>query len=693
MAFIHLRATAGMPSNTLKQALKLACTLCALSLLACEEPPTIEPLPEDSDGPVLGGARRKGGSAPAPRDKTDAGPSEPLAGREAPRAGSSAAVGGSPAPSQGGAGGAPSPSSHDAGTEPGGPDEAGSGGSAGDDTGAAGTGGQAGQAGQAGQGGTEEGAAGSGGSGGEAQAGQGGEAGAGGAPPEEEPGPTGELTYLNSADRSSAEVIISSDGLSAEWLGLATLGVRSTTSVSPQSGVYYFEAYANIDLFSIGVAPAQAELDDSAAKAGGFSIDVSGVVQAAQGEGSPFQRSAEGEYGFVVDYRADHPTVHLIAGTRAAPRLAATQTLSAISSPLYIHLTGLRRKQGNQVTLNPGNDTVNRPFVFDPVALLNAEGRGSVAQALVLGWGATHAGAWNEPPTLSLLTTPPSRVDVGESVTLMASASDAEGGVGDGQINWDVLSIGLGPERVHATGAAFTFTPSMLGRHPIQVSVTDADGKRAERVVIIEAEGTLQQFSDVKLVDEPGLTGDGIQISGDGLRAHWTRDRKHGVRANQGLYGDFWYLEGHRLVPEDNQAVGLVIGDVSLNPYLFNTTPPSCSVNTTGPSVFHDLMYAQSNSPTGTEYYGLAVDYRGSYPIVYVVIGGVLATTLHLTDVTVPIYPMLYGNVNGHGAAYDIEINFGGSTFHEDPVGVLQGAGVSTSGLKLCWGGANSACH
>jgi hypothetical protein len=349
-------------------------------------------------------------------------------------------------------------------------------------------------------------------------------------------------------------------------------------------------------------------------------------------------------------------------------------------------LSGLRRTQGYQATINPGNDTTNRPFVFDPRAVLQAAGHADVAQALVLGWGATHAGTWNEPPELKLLGTPPTRVDVAESVTLTASASDAEGGVGNAQIVWDVLSAGIGPEHDHGTGGSFTFTPGVIGHHPIRVSVADAGGKRTERTLTIEARGTLAKVSSAKLVAEPGLSGAGIQLSSDGLRAHWTQDNKLGVRANQGLYGEFWYVEGHRLVPEDNQAIGLVIGGVSLNPYPFNTAPPSCSVNTTGPSVFHDLMYAQSQAPANTEYYGLAVDYRGDYPIVYVVIGGVLATTLHLTDVTVPIYPMLYGNVNGHGAAYDIAINFGASAFHEDPAAVLTKAGVDASELKLCWG-------
>jgi hypothetical protein len=272
----------------------------------------------------------------------------------------------------------------------------------------------------------------------------------------------------------------------------------------------------------------------------------------------------------------------------------------------------------------------------------------------------------------------------------MASASDAEDGASSAKIEWEDLSAGSG--RVHGTGASFSFTPAALGQHPIRISVTDSGGKRAERTLTIEARGELEQLSSVRLTNEPGLTGKGIQLSSDGLSAHWTVDEKLGVRANQGLYGDFWYVEGHRLIPEDNQAIGLVIGGVSLDPYPFNTTPPSCSINTTGPSVFRDLMYAQSSAAKNVEYYGLAVDYRGNYPIAHVIIGGQLATSLHLTDVTVPVYPMLYGNVNGQGAPFDMAINFGGTPFHENPKAVLNAAGIDASGLKLCWGNANSAC-
>jgi hypothetical protein len=226
------------------------------------------------------------------------------------------------------------------------------------------------------------------------------------------------------------------------------------------------------------------------------------------------------------------------------------------------------------------------------------------------------------------------------------------------------------------------------------VSVTDSGGKRVEQVITVVVQGEVQQHSQVRLVAESSLTGSGVQLSDDGLSAHWTRNAKQGVRANQGLYGAFWYVEGHRLIREDNQAIGLVIGGVTLDPYPFNVTPPSCSVNTTGPDLYHDLMFMKAFASLGSvEYYGLAVDYRGHSPIVYVILAGRLVATLPLADVTVPVYPMLYGNRNDSGAGFDMAINFGSSPFHEDPKAALEAEGIDASALRLCWGAQNADCQ
>jgi hypothetical protein len=78
---------------------------------------------------------------------------------------------------------------------------------------------------------------------------------------------------------------------------------------------------------------------------------------------------------------------------------------------------------------------------------------------------------------------------------------------------------------------------------------------------------------------------------------------------------------------------------------------------------------------------------------VYVIFDGQLRDTLHLTDATVPIYPMLYGNATGTPSGTpDMEINFGATAFHENPFSVLNGAGIDTSALHACWGSASSSC-
>jgi len=514
-----------------------------------------------------------------------------------------------------------------------------------------------------------------------------------------------DATYLSDTDLTPNEIGLSADRLGAEWLTGGSAGVRSTRAVMPGSGVFYFEATSTADYVTIGVAPASARLDSAAGSTdgGGFDVDVGGHYAFA-GNFYDFSPPQNAAFGLVVDYRGSHPTVYLLDGMSKPGSLVTKQTLSEQTQPLYIHLSGSRRAPGFQVHINTGNDVVNWPFTMDPGAVLRGAGDAEVASALVPGWSKlTKQHPLDTPPTLTLDSAVTASIALGDSLTLKASAVDAEDGDLTAQITWDVLSEGNGPERVRGSGGSFTFKPNAIGQHPIQVSVVDAVGKQQTKTVTVTATGNLKQYDKVQLTLEPGLSGDGIELDSDGLRARWTIDQKLGVRANQGLYGDFQYVEGHRLVPAWNQAIGLVIGNVSLNPYAFNVTPPSCSVNGAGDaqqpvSVWQDLISVTKTEipASSVEYYGLAVDYRGPSPIVYVIVGGKLIQTLHLQDVTVPIYPMLYGNVNpmpdgSQWTGYYEEINFGAKPFHEDPAAVLKSEGVSADGLKVCWGTAN--CH
>lgn len=496
-------------------------------------------------------------------------------------------------------------------------------------------------------------------------------------------------TYLNDADRGP-HVVIARDRLSAEWLGLTYSGVRSTRAVAPGEGVFYFEATTPqlLDLFSIGVATAAAPRDRMVGSDDqSFGVDTAGQVT-ARGSWAGYFPADNRTFGFVVDYRDAHPIVHVIARVNAQPAIVSTETLPEITAPVFVQFAGMRRTVGTHVTFNPGNDTVNAPFAYAPAALLHDAGFADAAEVIVLGWGGTHAGRWNAPPTLSLSSG--ASVSIGTPVTLTASALDPEDGALEAAIAWEVLSSGYGEERVRGTGAAFTFTPQAIGVHPVRASVTDAGGKRESVTVDIRALGALPQYAEVRMTPDP-QSGAGVVISDDGLRVRWTVHAKNGIRANQGLYGAFWYFEAQRLVPPVNQAAGLVIGGVSLDPYPFNVTPPSCSLNTGG-GVFQNAIFRTGLANPDAEYYGFAVDYRGRYPIVYVVVDDVVASVLHLTDATVPIYPMLYGNPTGAGAAWDIAINFGAAPFYYDPAAALGAAGVDASALRACWGDANAAC-
>ncbi|HKU37885.1 MAG TPA: hypothetical protein VJR89_07055, partial [Polyangiales bacterium] len=500
-----------------------------------------------------------------------------------------------------------------------------------------------------------------------------------------------QLTFLSDTDHSP-NLTLGADRLSAEWLGLDTSGVRSTRAIAAGSGVFYFEASAlgDFDGLQLGVAAASASRERApGTTADGFGLDTGGHF--VEGEDwLPFTVGSR-SFGFVVDYRGANPTVHVIAVKSGTPAVLHSKTLST-GDPLFIQLSGMRRMPGVQVRINPGNDTVNQPFSYDARAALRAAGQAELADLLVLGWGASHAGEWNQPPTIRLDAPAVNAVDLGQSLTLTAAADDAESGSLSASLTWEDLATGYGPERVRAMGPSFTFLPRSIGRHTIRVTASDAQGKLASAELTLEVRGSLPQYADVRLQEEPGLSGRGIELSSDGLRAHWTENDKYGVRANQGLYGGFWYFEGHRLIDVANQAVGLVIGNVSLDPYHFNVTPPSCSINTVGPGVYRNLIIEHTVDQPDVSYYGLAVDYRGTYPIVHVIMSGKLTDTLELRDATVPVYPMLYGNPTDAGAPWDMEINFGASPFHEDPLTVLREAGIDPSGLRLCWGEANTAC-
>jgi hypothetical protein len=70
-----------------------------------------------------------------------------------------------------------------------------------------------------------------------------------------------------------------------------------------------------------------------------------------------------------------------------------------------------------------------------------------------------------------------------------------------------------------------------------------------------------------------------------------------------------------------------------------------------------------------------------------VIVKAQVVDTIGLDDVTVPVYPMLYGNPTVTPSGSAMTINFGAKPFHYDPNAALVAAGVDVTGLKVGWGG------
>jgi PKD repeat protein len=502
---------------------------------------------------------------------------------------------------------------------------------------------------------------------------------------------------LNESDHSGLDydehprLLLTDDRLGVEIFDSGLAGVRSDQAVFPGTGLFYFEGERTTDeLFDsyIGVATSNADLNDPGGSTSQSLVASSeGRVNYNGTEQATFDGANSARYGFIVDYRGANPLVYVVTNDGGTGQLTATVPMTGVTQPLFIFVGGRRRTVGVQARINPGNDTANFPFTYDPGAVLNAN---SVdPSALVLGWGQTHAEPPSAPPDLS--APPGGTVALGGSLALSATATDTEDGSLDASIHWvDLATPRNDPGNTYDNvGATWQFTPTALGIHPIEVSVIDSAGLVARQTFDVEVTGTLPvvPVAQVRL-EQDAQSSSGADLRGDGRAAAWNDNGKYGVRANQGMIGNFWYFELHRLGPPQNQGGGLMIKDGHLDPYKPLNVAPSCSFNYSA-SIWRDLISVSGYETDDTDFYGLAVDYRGRNPIVHFITQDgstpVLAHTMVLPDVTVPVYPILYGNPQDN-PGFDAEINFGATSFHYNPAAVLSGGGVDPSGLQVGWG-------
>jgi hypothetical protein len=198
-----------------------------------------------------------------------------------------------------------------------------------------------------------------------------------------------------------------------------------------------------------------------------------------------------------------------------------------------------------------------------------------------------------------------------------------------------------------------------------------------------------EQHDPVVLVKEAGTNSEMI-LAPDSLGASYVTNHKSAIRANTGMIGEFRYFETQRHIAPINMGQGLITAYPPINPYCCVSTspenaPPSMSINSLS-GIWKNLVFQQSYDNANTTY-GFAVDYRGTRPIVHVIIGGAVARTMTLQDVFTPLFPMLYGNPTAPQLANSV--NFGAKPFAYDARTILQAAGVDASQFVTGWGDAN----
>lgn len=500
---------------------------------------------------------------------------------------------------------------------------------------------------------------------------------------------------FSDVDRTADSMTLGAGGLEVEWNTLDHGATRSTCSVSPGADtLVYFEisrepsdcdrsqapdgCYVTpAGLMGIGVASNEASLwgfpGDTDQSLG---VQTSGEVFADGSYQTRIQDAAT--VGFVVDYRGAHPVVHVIADEWGEPALVHTHTLADVDGAVHAMVAGQRRKVGVELRANFGADITHHPFVYDPAAVLHDAGLSEAP--LQLGMGTS--GTWHPNAAPDLVVSADRDVALGTAITVTASATDAEDGDLGALIVWENMAEAYRSDaRALATGEVATYTPTQLGTHPLRATVVDSRGQRSQAIVRVHVTGTLPQHPFVALnPDDP--RGGVADIAPNGRSARWVIADKMGLRANQGMLGDFRYFEIHRDGAVDNMGGGLVIAEGDLDPYAAENVPPSVSVNATG-GTWQNIIYRE-NFDTSARDYGFAVDYRGLNPIVYFIVGGEVVDQWTMVDVFVPLYPMLYGNARGSAlGVYDETLN--ATDFAQDPRAALDAYGVDGSALELCW--------
>ncbi|MFT6905589.1 MAG: hypothetical protein ACJAS1_002246, partial [Oleiphilaceae bacterium] len=173
-----------------------------------------------------------------------------------------------------------------------------------------------------------------------------------------------------------------------------------------------------------------------------------------------------------------------------------------------------------------------------------------------------------------------------------------------------------------------------------------------------------------------------ITLSANQLSASFSIAGHHGVRSDIGIEAGsgFYYYEGFRNVSADNFGFGVASTSADLDNFGGNSNQ-SLGVNALGYVYYNNSsqLSAVNTDISSSEYYGLAVDYRGLNPIVHIIANNTLVNTTTMSAITEPLHILVYGNNAGSGIQQTIntaaDLNL--TSFHYDVRTILNNAGIA----------------
>ncbi len=174
-----------------------------------------------------------------------------------------------------------------------------------------------------------------------------------------------------------------------------------------------------------------------------------------------------------------------------------------------------------------------------------------------------------------------------------------------------------------------------------------------------------------------------ISLTADRFGVIYSAGSTHrAVRTDQSIAAGsgFYYFEGRREIATDNMGFGVATASASLVNY-GGYSAQSIGINALGYIYYNQTnqLGSANTSISGTDTYGIAVDYRGVNPIVYIIASNTLMFTQVMDQVTTPLHILVYGYQNTTGVQQTVNtaLDLAASPFTYDVRSILSAAGIS----------------